>query len=72
LKDACILLSGILPSPQSWLSPTVSKRGPFQESEVSMEELAERIDQLQGSASFGKDAEGNEPVPAEESTSPKV
>jgi len=48
------------------------KRGPFQESEVSMEELAERIDQLQGSASFGKDAEGNEPVPAEESTSPKV
>jgi Mg-chelatase subunit ChlI len=48
------------------------KRGPFQESEVSMEELAERIDQLQGASTEGKESETAEPAPTEDSNSPKV
>jgi Mg-chelatase subunit ChlI len=48
------------------------KRGPFQESEVTMEELAERIDQLQGAATEGKESDEAEPVPTEDSNSPKV
>jgi Mg-chelatase subunit ChlI len=49
------------------------KRGPFQDSEVSLEELAERIDALQG-ATEGEDAEcTSEPSEsAEEKPSPKV
>lgn len=48
------------------------KRGPFQESEVSMEELAERIDQLQGAASEGREPETAESPAEEEARSPKV
>jgi Mg-chelatase subunit ChlI len=49
------------------------RRGPFQDSEVSMEELAERIDALQG-ATEGEDAEcTSEPAEAaEESAPPKA
>lgn len=49
------------------------RRGPFQDSEVSMEELSERIDALQG-ATEGEDAEcTSEPAEAsEESAPPKV
>jgi Mg-chelatase subunit ChlI len=49
------------------------RRGPFQDSEVSMEELAERIDALQG-ATEGEDAEcTSEPAEAaEKSTPPKA
>ena len=48
------------------------KRGPFQESEVTMEELAERIDALQGASSTGKESEEGDPTPTDESRSPKV
>lgn len=49
------------------------KRGPFQDSEVSLEELSERIDALQG-ATEGEEAEcSSEPAEtSEEKTSPKV
>lgn len=46
------------------------RRGPFQDSEVSMEELAERIDALQG-ATEGEDAEcTSEPAEASEESAP--
>jgi len=46
------------------------KRGPFQEEQVNMEDLSEKIDQLQGGSSTGKQEEGGEPP--EEDASPKV
>ncbi len=48
------------------------KRGPFQESEVTMEELAERIDALQGGTTAGEAEEGESPKPGEENPSPKA
>ena len=46
------------------------KRGPFSQSEMSMEELHERIEQLQGSSSAGTPSEPSEEK-SEESTSQK-
>jgi Mg-chelatase subunit ChlI len=44
------------------------KRGPFQQAEVAIEELQERIDQLQGAASAAGEPE---PVPADQHTNEK-
>ncbi len=47
------------------------KRGPFQQNEVSMETLQERIEQLQGAASSGKETEPSEEMAPEEAASQK-
>ncbi len=44
------------------------KRGPFQQAEISMEDLQERIEQLQGGASEGKPEEQSPMEDAEETT----
>jgi Mg-chelatase subunit ChlI len=47
-------------------------RGPFEENEVSMEELAERIDQLQGAATAGEETQGDQEPVEEDSPTPKA
>jgi len=47
------------------------KRGPFQQTEISMEDLQERITQLQGQTTSGDQSEPSEEQSAEESTAQK-
>lgn len=47
------------------------KRGPFEKSEMGMEQLQERIEQLEGGSSIGARQEENQPGDSEEDTSSK-
>ncbi len=47
------------------------KRGPFQQSEMGMEQLQERIEQLEGGASVGAKQQESTPGETEEDTAPK-
>ncbi len=48
------------------------KRGPFQEEQITMEELAERIDSLQGATAAGHESEESGERSDEEAPNPKV
>jgi len=47
-------------------------RGPFEQNEVSMEELAERIDQFQGAATAGEESQADQEPAEEDSPAPKA
>ena len=47
-------------------------RGPFEQNEVSMEELAERIDQLQGAATAGEETQSDQEPAEEDTPAPKA